>query len=241
MALGRLTSALLVGMLMSGDAVGQSDPIVEQYRAEGVDGLLNPALQKAEALALDGHVAESTQVLLEAVPEAKRRPAHDFALGNILFRNRPDISRALHRKAVEAMPDSAMAQLEHAMEEQRAGNCAAAAPAYGKVLAAYPQREYLYALQADCLVQLGQYQLAAEHWAKARHDRYHTAIEKQIHEIYGALAPGQRRGEMLERFRHGETGLAEAIIWQDIDFEQDWWNTTKEEVLLVRDLAEIGK
>src|SRR5262249_2201621 len=154
-------------------------------------------------LALDGHVAESTQVLLEAVPEAKRRPAHDFALGNILFRSRPDISRALHRKAVEAMPDSTMAQLEYAMEEQRAGNCAAAAPAYGKVLVALPQREYLPALHADCLVQLGQYQAAVEHWDQARHPRYHIAIEKQIHEIYGEIAPGQRRGEMLERFRRG--------------------------------------
>jgi hypothetical protein len=126
------------------------------------------------------------------------------------------------------------------MEEQRAGNCADAAPAYLKVLAAHPQPEYLHALLADCLVQLGQYKLAAEHWLKARHDRYHIAIEKQIHEIYGKTAPGQRRGELLEQFRRGQTELAEAIVWQDLDFDQDWWNSRTDPVFLDRDLADIG-
>ena len=170
MALRRMVSILLVSVLTSGAAVGQGDPIVEQYRAEDIEGLLKPALQKAEALALEGRVGESNQAVLDAVPEAKRQPVHNFALGNLLYRTRPDISRALHRKAAEAVPESAMAQLEYAMEEQRAGNCAEAASAYRKVLAAQPQREYLHALYADCLVQLGQYKLAVEHWLKARHD-----------------------------------------------------------------------
>jgi len=189
---------------------------------------------------LEGRVGESNQAVLDAVPEAKRQPVHNFALGNVLYRTRPDISRALHRKAVEAVPESVMAQLEYAMEEQRAGNCADAAPAYLKVLTAQPQREDLHALYADCLVQLGQYKLAAEHWLKARHDRHHVLIEKQIHEIYGKTAPGQRRGEMLEQFRRGQTELAEAIIWQDLDFDQDWWNSRTDDVFLARDLAEIG-
>src|SRR5262247_1826850 len=242
MALRRMLSILLVSVLTSGAAVSQGgDPIVEQYRAGDIEGLLKPALQKAQALALEGRVRESNQAVLDAVPEAKRRPVHDFALGNLLYRTRPDISRALHRKAVEAIPESAMAQLEYAMEEQRAGNCAEAASAYRKVLAAQPQREYLHALYADCLVQLGQYKLAVEHWLKARHDRHHILIEKQIHEIYGKTAPGQRRGEMLEQFRRGQTELAEAIIWQDLDFDQDWWNSRTDQVFLARDLAEIGK
>src|SRR5215813_7988927 len=242
MALRRMLSILLVSVLTSGAAVGQGgDPIVEQYRAEDIEGLLKPALQKAQALALEGRVSESNQALLDAVPEAKRQPVHDLALGNVLYRTRPGISRALHRKAVEAVPESAMAQLEYAMEEQRAGNCADAAPAYRKVLAAQPQLEYLHALYADCLVQLGQYKLAAEHWLKARHNRHHIAIEKQIHEIYGKTAPGQRRGEMLEQFRRGQTELAEAIIWQDLDFDQDWWNSRADEVFLARDLTEIGR
>src|SRR5262249_49843719 len=158
-----------------------------------------------------GRVSESNQAVLDAVPEERRRPVHNFALGNILYRTHPELSRDLHRKAMEAVPESAMAQLEDAMEEQRAGNCAAAAPAYRKVLTAHPQREYLHALYADCLVQLGEYKLATEHWLRARHDKHHIAIEKQIHEIYGKTAPGQRRGEMLEQFRRGQTGLAEAI------------------------------
>ena len=237
----RVVPILLVAILTSGAAASDGDPILEQYRAEAIDGLLKPALQKAEALAKEGRVSESNQAVLDAVPEERRRPVHNFALGNILYRTRPELSRDLHRKAMEAVPESAMAQLEYAMEEQRAGNCAAAAPAYRKVLTAHPQREYLHALYADCLVQLGEYKLATEHWLRARHDKHHIAIEKQIHEIYGKTAPGQRRGEMLEQFRRGQTGLAEAIIWQDLDFDQDWWNSSKEEVFLARDLAEIGQ
>jgi hypothetical protein len=240
MAPRRMVSILLVSVLTSGAAAIESDPVVEQYRAQDIDGLLRPALQKAETLALEGRVGESNQAVLDAVPEAERQPVHNFALGNLLYRTRPDISRALHRKAAEAVPESVMAQLEYAMEEQRAGNCAEAASAYRKVLAAQPQREYLHALYADCLVQLGQYKLAVEHWLKARHDRYHVAIEKQIHEIYGKTAPGQRRGEMLEQFRRGQTELAEAIIWQDLDCDQDWWNSRTDQVSLDRDLAEIG-
>ena len=240
MALTRMVSILLVSVLTSGAAVSEGDPIVEQYRAEDIDGLLKPALQKAGALALEGRIGESNQAVLDAVPEAKRQPVHNFALGNVLYRTRPDISRALHHKAAEAVPESAMALLEYAMEEQRAGHCAEAASAYRKVLAAPPQREYLHALYADCLVQLGQYKLAVEHWLEAGHDRHHISIEKQIHEIYGKTAPGQRRGEMLEQFRRGQTELAEAIIWQDLDFDQDWWNSRTDQVFLDRDLTEIG-
>src|SRR5262245_52172568 len=213
MALRRIASILMVAILASGAAANEGDLIVEQYRAEDIDGLLKPALQKAEALGLEGRVGEASQALLDAVPEAKRQPVHDFALGNVLYRSRPDISRALHRKAVEAVPESAMAQLEYAMEEQRAGNCSDAAPAYRKVLAAQPQREDLHALYADCLVQLGQYKLAAEHWLKARHDRHHISIEKQIHEIYGKTSPARgaarkwsNSGEGRARSRKHSTG-----------------------------------
>ena len=160
MGLRRIVSILLVAVLTSGVAASERDPIVEQYQAEDIGGLLKPALQKAEALAVEGRVSESNQAVLDAVPEAKRKPVHNFALGNVLYRTRPDISRALHQKAVEAVPESAVAQLEYAMEEQRAGNCTEAASAYRKVLDAQPEQEYLHALHADCLVQLGQYKLA---------------------------------------------------------------------------------
>ena len=236
----RIALLLVAAVLTSGAATSQSDPIIDQYRAEDIDALLNPALRKANELAVEGRVSESSQAVLDALPEAKRKPAHNFVVGNVLYRSRPDISRALHRKAAEAMPESGLAQLECAMEEHRAGNCAEAAPAYGLVLAAQPEAEHLHALYADCLVQLGQYKLAAEHWLKARHNRNHILIEKQIHEIYGKTAPGQRRGEMLERFRRGETEIAEAIVWQDLDFDNDWWNSRKDEAFLGRDLAEIG-
>jgi hypothetical protein len=240
MALWRMAPLLLVALLAA-SAAASADPIAQQYREENIDALLGPVIKRAEALAVEGRVSESNQVILDAVPEAKRQPVHNFALGNVLFRTRPDLSRALHRKAVEAVPESAMAQLEFAMEEQRAGNCADAAPAYRKVLAAQPpQGEYLHALYADCLVQLGDYKLAVEHWLKARHDKYHVTIEKQIHEIHGKTAPGQRRGEMLEQFRRGQTELAEAIVWQDLDYDQDWWNSREDKVFLARDLAEIG-
>jgi tetratricopeptide (TPR) repeat protein len=240
MALRRMVLTVLFLVLTAGVAASEGDPIVEQYRAEDIGGLLKPVLQKAEALASEGRVSESNQAVLDAVPEASRQAVHNFALGNILYRTRPDISRALHRKAAEAVPESAVAQLEYAMEEQRAGNCAEAASAYRKVLAVQPQADYLHALYADCLVQLGQYKLAVEHWLQARHDQHHIFIEKQIHEIYGKTAPAQRRGEMLEQFRRGQTELAEAIIWQDLDFDRDWWNGGLNQVFLDRDLAEIG-
>lgn len=113
-------------------------------------------------------------------------------------------------------------------------------PAYRTVLAAEPEREYVHALIAGCLVQLGDDKVAIEHWRKSRHEQNHVTIEKQIHQVYGKTAPGQRRGEMLERFRGGQTDLAEAIVLQDLEFDQDWWNSTVELDLLNRDLKEIG-
>src|SRR5262249_12470376 len=115
MAMRRVVPILLVAILTSGAAASDGDPILEQYRAEAIDGLLKPALQKAEALAKEGRVSESNQAVLDAVPEERRRPVHNFALGNILYRTRPELSRDLHRKAMEAVPESAMAQLEYAM------------------------------------------------------------------------------------------------------------------------------
>ena len=85
MSLRRLAPILVVALLASGVAAGEEDPIIQQYRAENIDALLNPALQKALALAAEGRVRESNQAVLDAVPEAKRRPVHDFALGNVLY------------------------------------------------------------------------------------------------------------------------------------------------------------
>src|SRR5262245_65970426 len=95
MALRRMLSILLVSVLTSGAAVSQGgDPIVEQYRAGDIEGLLKPALQKDQALALEGRVRESNQEVLDGIPEAKRQPVHDFALAKLLYRNRNDISAA---------------------------------------------------------------------------------------------------------------------------------------------------
>lgn len=244
-----MRSGLVIGLLLGagallGDiclATPSGDALIDQYQAEKVEAQYRPALKKLEALASEGRVSEGTQQLLDAVPESRRTPAHNFALGNILYRSRPDLTRVLHRKAVEALPDSMAAQLEYAMEEHRAGQCDAAARAYRKVLDHYPDREHLNALLADCMVQLGQYKPATEHWLKARHGQRHISIEKQINEIYGNIAPVQRRGEMLEKFRRGQSELAEAIIALDLDFDTDWWNGGTHERFLARDLAEIGK
>jgi hypothetical protein len=229
-----------VVLLAAGGAASADDAIMTAYRAQDIEGLLKPVLQKAEALGRDGRVSDAARAILAAVPEDKRQPVHNFALGNVLYRTRPDLSRDLHRKAAEAVPDSAMAQLEFAMEEQRSGNCAAAVPAYRTVLAAQPELESVHALIAGCLVQLGDDKLAVAHWLKSRHERNHVMIEKQIHEVYGTTTPGQRRGEMLELFRGGQTDLAEAIVWLDLNFEQDWWNSKVERDFLDRDLKEFG-
>src|SRR5262245_63098287 len=109
MAMRRVVPILLVAILTSGAAASDGDPILEQYRAEAIDGLLKPALQKAEALAKEGRVSESNQAVLDAVPEERRRPVHNFALAHILYRTRPELSRALPRTAMAAAPDPPLA------------------------------------------------------------------------------------------------------------------------------------
>ena len=63
MALTRMVSILLVSVLTSGAAVSEGDPIVEQYRAEDIDGLLKQALNSSGSSKLSQQLSQAEAVL----------------------------------------------------------------------------------------------------------------------------------------------------------------------------------
>src|SRR5207237_6880582 len=96
-------------------------------------------------------------------------------------------------------------------------------------------------LLADWLVRAGKLDDGVAAWEAAGHPHHHTGIDFAICEIYGGPSPLRRRGDLIEKYRNGDTQLAEKLIDQDLHMDQDWWNTTVSQKGLKHDLPLVEK
>jgi len=202
---------------------------------------LKPVLERGQKLVSDGKLDEANAGLLETFPEATRTPVQALLLGNLIWATDPKVSYALHKAAVEKLPNEPDAQLEWALEQHRAGEYAGAAEAYAKYSAAVPEYAIAWGLAADCLVWLGRDRDAVKAWQASEQAKKGSLenFESMVCEIHRESIPLRQRADYLKRVGKGDADAAAALIALDAFYPGDWWNTRANKEFLERDLIAV--
>jgi tetratricopeptide (TPR) repeat protein len=189
---------------------------------------------------LNDHLLEANADLARRA-DAEKSAMFDLITANNLYSMDPQESLRLHKRAFEAFPAEPLVNLEWAMESHRSGDFAAAIPAYELFLNSRPSEHKYWALLADCYVRAGKYDDAIGAWQKAKHGSNHTEIDFAICEIYGGPSPLRKRADLLKIFESGDHSVAEALVLQDLQMEEDWWNGRVYDDGLARDLDRVSR
>ena len=192
-------------------------------------------LDEANKLALEGDTVRANALMVQ-LTENDADPIGAFIIGNMLYKSDPAASYKLHERAYKAFPLEPATALEMAMQQHRRGEYLAAIPNYRTVLKADMGPQFA-SLLADCLLRSGQLREAVQAWKDADHSSNHTGIDFAIYEIYGKISPVQRRGDLIAEIKAGRHERLPELIFLDLHFDRDWWNTSVFEQGLAPDLA----
>lgn len=116
--------------------------------------LEEPSRAAGEVL-LKGDIDAANQILFDTFPERTRSPAQKFALGNLLFRQEPKLTYALHREVAAALSTLPEVQFEWALQQHRAKEYAGALKTYEIVHRAWPEFAPALGLAAECAIRTG--------------------------------------------------------------------------------------
>lgn len=177
--------------------------------------------QTDEALTAADLPAAQT-LFLAAVPEDQRTAAHWFMLGNMWFDMDPAFAYRMHEKAFALAPEVADVVLEWALELQRAGKWAEAAPLYEKLAALDEQHaQTAHTMRAECLLELGRHAEAAATWARARETKDGDHARMTIGWVHGPEHPLARRARILAELRAGKLDDAEELLLGDVFWRKE--------------------
>ena len=202
------------GPCLAGDLAAEAKAWYAQHTA---------VFDQVSRLSRAGDVAVANRILVD-LADMDGGPVAAFAVANTLYGADPAASYRLHLRAAQALRGDPAAALEMAKEQHRRGEYAGAIVNYRRFLDAGGSPQYS-ALLADCLVRTGQLAAAVQAWDQANHAENHPAIDSAICQVYGPLAPGQRRGELIAKIRDGDFAKLNDLILLDLNFDADWWTT----------------
>jgi tetratricopeptide (TPR) repeat protein len=220
-----LSTLLLLGQEEHPGLVQQERDLYQKYQSQ---------FEEIQAGA-NGDLKQNNQKLMK-LAEKEPGTAMTMLVANMLYSVDPETSYALHKKAYAAEPTDKATILEWAMERHRKGEYDEAASLYQKYLKIVPQDLVRQALLADCLVRTGKLPEAVKAWKSANHANHHTGIDFAICEIYGPLSPFKRRSDLLDAIRGGDSKGFEKLIYLDINFDRDWWNSAVNKHALQADM-----
>lgn len=203
---------------------------------------LAPSLKDAETLMSDGEIEQANAKILGAFPEASRTATEALLLGNVLYKQDPKSSYALHKRAANELVGVARPQLEWAMEQHRAGEYEPAAATYEKFIQLGQQNfAPAYGLQAECLIRIGKIPEAVKAWQMSEKATGGTLddFETFVCEVHTKRQPHRQRAELLTKAKAGDIDAAEKLIGVDIKFERDWWNDGPQYSYLMKDVASL--
>lgn len=91
------------------------------------------------------------------------------------------------------------------------------------------------------MIRTGELTEALEQWELADHPSNHTAMDFDIHSIYGELAPGYRYQKLWEAVEKGDAGKLDELIELAAHWDEDWWNVSRNESKLNYSLEKAKK
>ena len=167
-------------------------------------------------------------------------PYKQFVAGNILFPIDKEKALQLHRAAYMAVPGNGDFLLEYAMGLHRNREYKKAAELYEQYSKQKPEDFRAYVWLADCYINTGDTTLSITNWNKAGHASHHTSIDQAICTIYQQTDQVRKRNDYRRQVAAGNREAFYSLIFGDMNWERDWWNTTVQKDMLEEDLA-LGK
>lgn len=169
-------------------------------------------------------------------------PYKKFAIGTALYDISPESALKLCQEAYAVHPDEINFTRELAMCYHKNHNYKAAAPLYEKYFEAEPGDSRVNAWLADCYINTGDIAKASDMWAKVDFTKNHTGTDFAIHAVYGNDNEQlKKRNDYRKAVVKGDVNAAYRLIFLDLHWQKDWWNTIVQEIFLEEDLKLIQK
>lgn len=174
--------------------------------------------------------------LLSSKAFKKENAFHNFVLGCVLYKIDPKISFQLQKKAYELNSKNTRIILEFALELHRIEAYREASELYEIYLKEHPAEYGYYALLSECYFNLNETKKGIEKWKMANHPKNHIVIEKCIYFVHGNYSQFRRRNDLRKRIQLKDDKAAAELIFLDLNWEKDWWNTEQKEFFCKEDL-----
>lgn len=162
-----------------------------------------------------------------------------FVVAGALYNIAPKNSLVLHKRAIAKQPNELSFNLEFAIENHRLRDYETAIRHYKIYKEVVPEDYRVDVWLSECYLNLDNYTKAIAHWKAANHAKNHTGIDKAIHIIHGKTDQVKKRSELVVKVKEKDTKSAYELIFLDLNWELDWWNTNIQEYFLEKDLATI--
>ncbi|WP_375559955.1 tetratricopeptide repeat protein [Bernardetia sp. OM2101] len=164
-----------------------------------------------------------------------------YLIGTALYNIDEEKSFELHKKAIELKPNELNFSLEYAMQLHRKGLYKEAIPYY---LAYQKQAETDYRIDlwlSECYLNSGEKDKAIKSWNACNHAKNHVGIDKAIYLIHGRTDQIKKRSELRLKMQEKNEKSTYDLIFLDLNWEIDWWNTLVQEFFLEKDLELIAQ
>jgi hypothetical protein len=178
------------------------------------------------------------ECITELVSKAKNE-YQQYLIGGALYNIDPKVSYELHKAAYEKRPAELNFNLEYAIESHRIGAYKTAIKHYEIYKQANAADYRIDVWLSECYLNIDNYPKAIEHWKQANHPKNHTGIDKAIYMIHGQSDRIKKRSDLIAKTKSKDSKSAYELVFLDLNWKLDWWNTTIQEYFLEKDLATI--
>lgn len=159
-----------------------------------------------------------------------------YLIGGLLYEIDKEKSFQLHKEAYAGNPNDLDINLEYAIELHRKGDFAEASKLYEKYIEAKPDDFRINVWLADCYINIGEIDKSIFNWKKANHPKNHSSIDLTIYTIYGRTDQIKNRNEYRKEMEKGNIQAFYSLVFLDMNWELDWWNSNVQEYFLKEDM-----
>lgn len=184
---------------------------------------------------------EDCNVCIDSLMENAKDVYSMYLIGGILYNIDPDKSFELHKKAIDLKKDELNFNLEYALELHRKGLFREAIAYYMFYKEEQPKDYRVNVWLSECCINIGEIEKSIEHWKSSNHAKNHTGIDKALHIIHGRTDQIKLRSEYRGKLKGKNSNSAYELIFLDLNWETDWWNSVIQEYFLEKDLELVKK
>lgn len=196
---------------------------------------LNAAMTHFNSCIVNSDLDNCIATLIESADNEYKK----YIIGGLLYEINNDKSFQLHKEAYLSKPDELDFNLEYAIELHRKGEFEEAAKLYEKYSKEKPEDFRVNVWLADCYINTGDIDKSIANWTKSDHAKHHTSIDQAINTIYGNTNQINTRNNYRKEIEKGNKTLFYSLIFLDMNWKLDWWNTNTQEYFLKEDLRLI--